>query len=816
MLILFLCPYAKAESVIKQLESQERVVCSFSNCKKVKETIIRDFGLSSEVISEVEVKGLPEELESVKKSLFLLLVNKKPDREVLESAVMYVKLQLKLEGYYFPEVFWRVKKEKSGYKVFMNVVPGEVLWIKEVEVFSPSEIKSIAISIFKTLQGKFLKAKVLKESFEKLKKELAKRGYFNSAVDFDFSEVKSAFSVVGRKPVVLKIFVKTGKKYAIKFEGNTHFPDKKLLSLTTFFESYSIDEFEVKESSERIEKFYKNNGFPFVKVSAELKAKEGIVIFKIREGRKVLISEVKGVGKKFAKRLKNKLFNLELVESVKSELEKKYRSEGFAKVKVNYFVKGNCLCFDVEKGKKFLIEKVVGVPKSLEIPLPQPYTPSRVSEVKELVENHFRELGYRNAKVSVEPRFFETQEKVKVVLKVKIEKGNQYRVGFVLVRGLERIPLKRIKNLIILRPGDVCKEKNVSKQYFILNNSGLFSAVSIDEKLVDCTCNYLIDLKELPKLKGKGFIGAGSDSGLVLSGTFFSVSPFGFSEKHLLVGNYRQKFGYDVMYRISRPAYPFRRFELNYSLVKRERIYESFKFDELTQKVFLTRQASKVFFQSYGLKLTSVNVKDTTITASKSVSEFGLFFLSRYDKRNNSVNPSSGFMIELYSLFVPKALYSDCSFLLGRIKGLLLLPLPGSSVLALRAGIGSSKVFSGELPLHERFFLGGAETVRGYKFATISPRDEKGNFVGGKAFGMFSVEIRKNVTKRFQVAGFYDSGRVFKNPSEFRFSNWFDSVGAGLRYITPVGALRFDVGYKLKKQAGRSPFRIHVSFGFPF
>jgi outer membrane protein insertion porin family len=149
-------------------------------------------------------------------------------------------------------------------------------------------------------------------------------------------------------------------------------------------------------------------------------------------------------------------------------------------------------------------------------------------------------------------------------------------------------------------------------------------------------------------------------------------------------------------------------------------------------------------------------------------------------------------------------------------KFLYLFPI-GEEIFVVRLNGGIINSIGGKpVPVQDRFFLGGAESIRGYKYGTVSPTDEKGNYIGGKAYGLFSLEVRRSLTKSLEGALFYDSGRVFREPSQFKLSNWYSSVGFGIRYLTPVGPLRFDYGYKLKKVPGQGRGRFHISFGFPF
>jgi outer membrane protein insertion porin family len=124
---------------------------------------------------------------------------------------------------------------------------------------------------------------------------------------------------------------------------------------------------------------------------------------------------------------------------------------------------------------------------------------------------------------------------------------------------------------------------------------------------------------------------------------------------------------------------------------------------------------------------------------------------------------------------------------------------------------GSSEI----LPLVERFFLGGRSTVRGYAQDTLGPRGGAGNPTGGNAFIETNLELRTSLGKGIGLVTFLDSGNVWQKAGDI---NWSlkHAVGLGLRYNTPVGPLRVDYGYKLKKEEGLSRGEIFFSIGQAF
>jgi outer membrane protein insertion porin family len=128
-----------------------------------------------------------------------------------------------------------------------------------------------------------------------------------------------------------------------------------------------------------------------------------------------------------------------------------------------------------------------------------------------------------------------------------------------------------------------------------------------------------------------------------------------------------------------------------------------------------------------------------------------------------------------------------------------------------------------DLPASERFFAGGDTTIRGFALdrvgeaKTISPR---GFPRGGNAVLVMNVELRIPVWKEFGAALFSDGGNVFERVSDFDVSNLRGSYGFGLRYRSPIGPVRVDLGFKMDRRevAGDLEKRtaLHFSIGQAF
>jgi translocation and assembly module TamA len=115
----------------------------------------------------------------------------------------------------------------------------------------------------------------------------------------------------------------------------------------------------------------------------------------------------------------------------------------------------------------------------------------------------------------------------------------------------------------------------------------------------------------------------------------------------------------------------------------------------------------------------------------------------------------------------------------------------------------------------KRIYLGGAGTVRGYGYQNIAPRDNNGDIVGGRSSVLVSGEVRYRATDTIGVVGFVDAGTVSSSMLP-DFNDIKVGIGAGLRYLTPVGPIRFDVAVPLQPEDGDPAVAIYVGLGQAF
>lgn len=162
--------------------------------------------------------------------------------------------------------------------------------------------------------------------------------------------------------------------------------------------------------------------------------------------------------------------------------------------------------------------------------------------------------------------------------------------------------------------------------------------------------------------------------------------------------------------------------------------------------------------------------------------------------------------------FSDPALGSPTDFLRLRARGKWLFGLADDNTTILgRVEVGT--LFTHDftaIPASLRFAAGGDNSVRGFDFESLGPRDASGQLTGGSRLAVGSVEISRRVLPRWRLAAFTDAGSAFRGGDE----EFHQSVGAGIRWLSPVGQVRVDLAFPVN-DSRHSGFRLHVSMGPP-
>jgi outer membrane protein insertion porin family len=215
------------------------------------------------------------------------------------------------------------------------------------------------------------------------------------------------------------------------------------------------------------------------------------------------------------------------------------------------------------------------------------------------------------------------------------------------------------------------------------------------------------------------------------------------------------------------------------------------------------------------------------------------------DTRDDVLDPARGTFVSVEGSIFARALGGQVGFMKSFMQGFWFRRLPGLHriVFATRAAVGMADGFEREtqpidsegnpipgpsiivedLPKSERYFAGGDTTIRGYALDSVGAPDTispQGFPTGGNAVLILNGELRVPVWRQVGAALFIDGGNVFRRVTHFDLGELRGSVGFGVRYNSPIGPVRLDLGFKLDRRAigdrleRRTGF--HFAIGHPF
>jgi len=214
--------------------------------------------------------------------------------------------------------------------------------------------------------------------------------------------------------------------------------------------------------------------------------------------------------------------------------------------------------------------------------------------------------------------------------------------------------------------------------------------------------------------------------------------------------------------------------------------------------------------------INNVDIRPTSLVGLENYSVFSIGISQTLDFRNNPVLPTKGVLFSTSFDVAPNGV-GEVAFARGLANFSWYIPVTAKSTLALGARAGViSPLNSGEIPIAERFFSGGATTVRSFSELTLGPRDRGGYPLGGQARTVFNAEYTFPIYGDLYGAVFVDAGNVIADASDFGIEEMRYAIGGGLRYNLPIGAIRFDYGLNPSPRQGEAQGAFHFAIGVAF
>jgi len=471
--------------------------------------------------------------------------------------------------------------------------------------------------------------------------------------------------------------------------------------------------------------------------------------------------------------------------------------------------------------------------------------------------------GYAFAKVDP-PVAGEDPRKHALNVTFHVVTGPHVQIGEIRFEGLKRVHERLVRRRLLLHTGEPYSALAVERARKDLLTLGVFASVNVrlaDSPDGEGRVPVTFQMEERPRhavsLSGAYSSDLGGSAGVTWSDRNVRGNAEQLSLSATVInlgGTATTGVGYDTSAKYVLPEFAHRDQSLQFAVGAIKQALQAYEQKAVTSGVTLSRKLSSVWTGTVG-----ISAVRETITQEGIAQDYTLFALPLgilYDSTDlpSPLNDAThGVRASLTLAPTRSHGHLDTTFYITQFSIADYLDLHrlfrterGRSVLAVRALLASAlgatvsvetidgvQVRVPDLPPDQRFYAGGSGTVRGYRYQSVGPEFPDGNPVGGTALSAINVEFRQRFGRSFGAALFADAGAVGERlsplsglihggrcssgaPSQSTTNCWAVGVGAGLRYYTPIGALRLDLAVPTYRRPNDDRFGVYIGLGQAF
>jgi len=712
--------------------------------------------------------------------------------EVYQEAVVSDDLKRLYNTGHFSDVQIDHEDLDDGYKVIVRLKEKPI-----VDEITFSKIKyynkHFLLNKMTTKKDKFLDNKTLKDDVNTILDLYKKKGLTQAKVD-----VETSINDTTNK-ASLHFTIHEGFKVKIKriyVFGNVAYRDKKIIKIMKSrwawaFGSGLLKEDQLQEDMTAIQNFYEQNGYLDTKASYQIEPlNQGLVNVNvlIQEGKRYYVGDVSFAG------------NAILTDiNIKSHLK------------------------NLKEGKVFSHEKLQ-------------------EDIGNVREAYF-DRGYISALVEEATSFNTTTAKVDV--KISIKEGNLAYINMIKIQGNAHTRDIVIRRELRMYPGERFDGAKLRLTKQRLKDLGYFEDVGYDIEDTDkpdfkdlvvqvkeaktgsfsfgggySTVDRLIGFVEVEQKNfdisnWSSFTGGGQDLRL--------RAQIGSSQRNLLL-SFTEPWLFDHPVSAGFDAYLTENLNdgsTGYAYDQKTiggdlRLGKSFN-DNLSVGTVYRLEQIKISNLNSGVSAALAEQAGTSLVSS-------LGFSVTNDYRDSKMSPTSGWSVTNSADLAGGPLGGDKNFFRVQTSGEYFYPLKFNDVTTVleisgRTGMVQSYPNTPDVPIFERYFTGGQDTIRGYDERSVGPLDSNTNdAIGGDALLLGSVEYTVPIIEIIKGAIFFDTGNVWDKVRNYGTGGLKSGTGVGLRVKTPIGPIKLDYGIPLDKEPGQSnksgKFYFSVSRGF--
>lgn len=689
------------------------------------------------------------------------------------------------------------------------------------------------LEVIKTKRGKEFVREVLDEDL----KSIYNMNLFSN-VEVDVSDVEKGVAItfmVTEKPIVDNV----------DFRGNEHASRRLLSEKITLKKHGSFDAETMEEDRAKIISLYKDKGYANVQVEAYSTVDEESgkikAVFFIIEGKKITIGNVDVVGveafpkkkilKLMEKTKRKKVFKEDFFKEDLAKITAFYRNHGYLDIKIDEPE----ITYTDEKTKVNIVLKIsegyqynIGtinftgnsvvkneeLMDALRMKKGEIYNQEKFEQSQQNIETVYADKGYIFMKLDAQTK---TNAETKLIdTDFKIEEGPLVYVGQIFITGNDKTKDYVIKREILLKEDDPFNRSKLQRSQQKIYNLGFFKEVNLTPRpagkdkvdlifeVVEQQTNTIsagIGYSSVDKLLGTielgihNLFGRGQTLSVLYEiGALKKYYEIGFTEPWLFGKPYSFGVGYYDKIRTK---------EYEYYDADTNKIIDQYKEERKGGSLRLGHGFLDYYTVGLGYKyedvaLFDVNEDNTTLKPQQDAgweSTSSLTTTFSRDSRDNVFDASGGSSHSISAEVAGGIFGGSNNFTKYIVETSWYFRTIGRLVLALhaKAGIVDNFGASTEVPIYERFLVGGAETVRGYGyFGEIGPPD------GGKSMLVLNIEYKFTIPQTpIQFAIFYDAGNSWGTINHASY-NLKEGIGAGIRFLTPIFPIRLDYGYGLQ------------------
>ncbi|KAF0093615.1 MAG: outer membrane protein [Puniceicoccaceae bacterium 5H] len=661
----------------------------------------------------------------------------------------------------------------------------------------------------------------------------------------------------------------------VDFRGNDKISDNRLRDEISSGIGFMLDERAINEDAVAIRDYYREKGYTEVEVDYDIirddQTGQGRVVFEITEGRKLKIEDIEFIGNDTLDddELSDEMetserrwwsfltgsgrFNEKTFQEDLEKLRAYYIERGFldvsipeSNVSLEYPDEGEIkLTVRIDEGKQYHVGNISFEGADL---YPKPllyniirlrpgvvFSPKVLGEDVEALENLYGVRGYLD--VSIRPERVPNIETGNIDLVFRITEGEPSTVESIVVEGNTKTKSTVIVRELALQPGRTFNLIYMKNSEARLKNTRYFEDVQLNHVATNVPGRRDLNIRVSEARTGNFQIGAGFSTleNVVL---FFEVSQSNFDlfkwRSPYLQGD-GQKFRFrgsigsssnELVLAWEEPWLFERRLAFGFELFRSESEYNSSYFDELRTgiEVYLRKRLFGLVDGRLAYRFEKVDLDNVASTAPYLIKEEAglhpsgrtiskMSFSMVRDTRNDLVLTTRG---SRYSLNTSWAgLGGDTEYLELETRNAVFIPLfeTGDQVLSILFRAGSLYEYTDkDVPFFDRYYLGGPDSLRGFEYRDVSPRNRQEALddiydgdgrtvgienIGGNSYVFSSLEYTISVAGPLRLAAFYDWG--FVNEADFNFDpgSYNDNFGFGVRIMVLGNPLRLDYGIPL-------------------